>query len=833
MDQVIKNTFGLRRRLMQVAVVLLAAFLHAGCADDSPAGLVDQGPDAGYITIQLKSSEIHGRASEVGDDVLNENLMNSAIILLQPLSATENDVPAVMERVEIGRNSNATVKIRFSQSLIRTLFPEGTDECRVYAVVNLPASSTVPAQCTIDALRHMVVEADFADMAAQPCFVMDGLSTAVIARNPAALSQSTITGTVDMQRVAAKIKLAVSVKDRVTSDDGTVWTPLVSGMSAVIANGVLRTTVTSSMHMVTDADYYSTSTGAVDATHRERMLAEGNDTRFPYELKVPFYSYPHSWSGDDESMTYITLMVPWKKEDEGSESYRTSYYMVPVMRDGEAIERNVSYSVNVNVSVLGSFAPDEPFELIDMSYRVMDWSLEPLDMSIQDNRYLVLDQTEFVMNNEEHINIPFYSSHNTVVKPGSVKVKYYRYNTSAAGLEKEITITDDENNNTKDKNSGKGIYDYTVDNNIHPYRRTRTLTFDHELKTWTAYNSSGNLVDLNSGNISESNISRLINSISYYLPTDGVAYSRYEIELVLIHDDLQDDESTPFQQTVKIIQYPQMYIETEQNYHSSESVDVAEYGNMYVNLNNTDRGGTSSSGSSRNWYMAYGLGGGAGNKNPNQYVISVTHFGESSAYIIGDPRVSAIDNLGTFNGTASRYGWASAPGYESAVGGVIPDNAVRRKLSYYYPSDISSQKRNWIAPKIRIASSYGVTYPLDYSYAQKRCAAYQELGYPAGRWRIPTVGEIEFIIGLSNDRKIPALFTSGIQYWSAQGRITATLTNGKITGNISIDSRYTAAVRCVYDEWYWESSELKTDNTQVVNGTRIPKYPFTWGDRER
>ncbi len=832
MDQAIKNTFRLRQRLMQAAVVLLVALLHAGCADDSPAGPVDQGADAGYITILLKSSEISGRASEASDDLLNENLMTSAIILLQPMSASENDVPALMEQVEIGRNSNAVVKIRFSQRLISTLFPGGTDECRVYAAVNLPASAVVPDQCTIDALRHIVVEADFADMAAQPCFVMDGMSTAVIARDPVALSQSAITGSVDLQRVAAKIKLAVSVQDRVMTDDGAVWTPLVSGMSAVIANGVRRTALTPAMYKVTDADYYSTSTGAVDEAHRQRMLAEGGDTRFPYELKEPFYSYPHSWAGDDEFMTYITLMVPWKKEEEGSESYRTSYYMVPVMRHGEAIERNVSYSVNVNVSVLGSFAPDEPFELIDMSYRAMDWSLEPLDVSIHDNRYLVLDHTEFVMNNEEHIDIPFYSSHNAVVKPRSVKVKYYRYNTSAAGLEKEITITDTENNNTKDKNSGKGVYDYTVDNNIHPYRRTRTLTFDHELKTWTAYNSSGNLVDLNSGNISESDISRLINSISYYLPTDGVAYSRYEIELVLIHDDLQDDESTPFQQTVKIIQYPQMYIHTEQNYHSSASIDKAEYGNMYVNLNNTDRG-YSAGGSSRNWYMAYGLGGDAQNKNPNQYVIAVTHFGESSAYIIGDPRVSTIDNLGIFNGNAPQSGWASAPGYESAVDGVIPNNAAKRKLSYYYPSDRSSEKRNWIAPKIRIASSYGVTYNLDYSYAQKRCAAYQELGYPAGRWRIPTVGEIEFIIGLSNDRRIPALFTSGSQYWSAQGRITATLTGGKITGNISIDSRYTAAVRCVYDEWYWKNSELKTDNTQVVNGTSIPKYPFTWGDRER
>ena len=65
-----------------------------------------------------------------------------------------------------------------------------------------------------------------------------------------------------------------------------------------------------------------------------------------------------------------------------------------------------------------------------------------------------------------------------------------------------------------------------------------------------------------------------------------------------------------------------------------------------------------------------------------------------------------------------------------------------------------------IAPVFKIASSWGVVTSgsINYVQAQKRCASYQENGYPAGRWRIPTEGEIEFIVSLSNMGYIPKLF---------------------------------------------------------------------------
>ena len=98
---------------------------------------------------------------------------------------------------------------------------------------------------------------------------------------------------------------------------------------------------------------------------------------------------------------------------------------------------------------------------------------------------------------------------------------------------------------------------------------------------------------------------------------------------------------------------------------------------------------------------------------------------------------------------------------------------------------------------------------MTFESAQKRCASYQENGYPAGRWRIPTDAEIKFMVQLSKNKKLPSLFsgwywgTSGIdgKYLSVE---VETDSQGSIT-NISVteENGYIASVRCVYDSWYW------------------------------
>ena len=184
------------------------------------------------------------------------------------------------------------------------------------------------------------------------------------------------------------------------------------------------------------------------------------------------------------------------------------------------------------------------------------------------------------------------------------------------------------------------------------------------------------------------------------------------------------------------------------------------------------------------------------------YVIHASVLDATSNYVLGDPRVSEINNLvnnTTFNTARATY-----------------DNATNRRLKYYYPTNTSDAYKNMIAPILRVASSYGVCEgTIGENDSRYRCASYQEDGYPAGRWRVPTRAEIEFITTLSSQEVIPTLFNVGGHYWSASGCVTPNA-NGTLS-----DYNGNGYVRCVYDEWFW------MDTTTP----RVTKNQFTWGDQ--
>lgn len=819
--------------------LLLPAVLLASCSDelDTPSG-GETGPKPGYITISLRDKAPGTRAVEADVDELNENLISTAYVCLYPDGSDDNTSPVLAQSFDLNANTTGTVEIRLRREILNALFPDNSTSCRAFVVANLPEGTVMPAQSTINNLRNIAVTADFASSAPQPAFVMDGDNTLLLTGNISTPSQCTVTGQVDLQRAASKIRLGVNVAESVTVN-GETWEPQIDrGMSVLITNGVQKAKVTPDAKPGSDiADpYYSTATNAAEESHRGRTLADkGEDVEYRYQLDQPFYTFPNSWGGNDETMTYMVLTVPFKKQD--ADTYRTCYYTVPVVRDN-SIGRNISYMVNININILGSFNPDEPLELTDLSYRAIAWSSESMEVAIQDYRYLVLDQTEYVVNNLDSINIPFYSSHETVVK--SVSFKYYLYNTSAAGLVREVSVSEAQNEASGNGTEG-GVYQTDVDNSINSQTNARTLTFNHELKEMTAYDSSGKPLELSGSGTtypSENTINSNIANIARYAMTNVDAYSRFDIVITIIHKDLENEANTPFQRTIKITQYPAMYIEADENnftlqhYNDNEPYGPAAYGNAYINGNN----GSDGSGSMR----PSGLTG--GNRNPNMYIINVTRLA-SNRYRIGDPRVTTIDNL--IDNSSSSW-WDATPVWPetswteaSALFGTTP-----RRLMYYYPTDTSEEMKMTIAPKFRVASSYGVSPTMDKETAQRRCASYQEKDCPAGRWRLPTYAEMEYIINLSNNNKIPVLFSSDSRYWNASGS-----SSGQLGADGYLENPTTSTnthVRCVYDEWYWESVEPKMKQSDTPGECEIrtgwntyttftidPHYDFTWGDKAR
>ncbi len=126
--------------------------------------------------------------------------------------------------------------------------------------------------------------------------------------------------------------------------------------------------------------------------------------------------------------------------------------------------------------------------------------------------------------------------------------------------------------------------------------------------------------------------------------------------------------------------------------------------------------------------------------------------------------------------------------------------------------------------------------------ALHRCATYQEDGYPAGRWRLPTRAEIQYMVTLSQKGKIPTLFSaeSSIDrggYWCSAGAVFP-LTDGSVeyrdlatASSMTIYNSYGRSIgtgvhwaRCVYDEWYW---------SDTVHEKAADKTVYTWGDEAK
>lgn len=128
-----------------------------------------------------------------------------------------------------------------------------------------------------------------------------------------------------------------------------------------------------------------------------------------------------------------------------------------------------------------------------------------------------------------------------------------------------------------------------------------------------------------------------------------------------------------------------------------------------------------------------------------------------------------------------------------------------------------------LAPSYRVASKFGgLEYYLGVTKrsAEFKCATYQEDGYPAGRWRLPTMAEIVFISSLTTQPDFVKLFSSGSKYWSANGAI--------IPSSGPQNKLDFALVRCVYDSWYWD--QMDESIQRLPEGDR-DRYVF--GDQPR
>ncbi len=737
----------------------------------------------------------------------------------------------------LGATGKVERKIIISDEEVALLF--GSTEtsgatCRVYALANLSDEeiAALGKTPTVAAMKELRVSSEFDTQQVQESFVMSGDAT--VTYNIDASGKKTAVGNVQLVRSAAKITLNIKLPESY-EDPGTgnIWEPIASpatgAMRVLLNNGVKnsRVLVPQEGYDFKDEDYFNITTA--DATYGF-VDNRVNNSEYPNKQKVPFYTYPNRWENTpgERHRTALTLIVPWHNTT--TNTYQTFYYRVPVTpAEMPGLVSNHSYQIDLNVGMLGSAMPETPVEITG-NYRVVDWARETIDVNIKDYRYLVVSPTTYRMDNTEDFTLNFYSSHPVEVDDITMTYQRFSYITETGNSEMGTVVYFPTSKEVIDRSvtpDGIKMVEYSENITTAPNSKQYSFSLKHKLEVWTPLDKDGIIVP-QTGYRNLSDTTNIQNSIQKYLRSDSPepAYSPYTFKVTLRHKD-----NPEFKASFTVVQYPAMYIQADKNpggEYRTSPLSSSSFGYVFVNpeytpagrfipaywTNSSDLGGV------------HGITSNATNKNPNMYVINLTALsGNYESYIIGDPRALNVNNNLVGNpGQLTAVASPTIQDWAVEAEALYNESNQKRRLQWYYPTQEGSSTRNMIAPKIRVASSYGVcNNGTSTQNLRRRCASYQEQGFPAGRWRVPTYSEVEFIVKLSTKGIIPLLFTKGATYLTAQGFVRV---EDDDKGSITLLTNTTSgSVRAVYDEWYWEK-----ETNYVLQNNSSGGYDFTWGD---
>ena len=791
-------------KFRHILLPLFALSVWTGC----DWSLVPDGPQALDHCIEITLANLQPALSVKGTSEgvagYNENLVETVDCFFYPDGGTDSD--AVF--TALGRGVEATadgykVKVFFTDADAMRMFGNANaGTCQLYVICNAPLN--YGEHTDVASLRELVVENDFTGQTVQPSFVMssDGTATVTLTTTGSgAATTRTASASVDVSRAAAKIQFFLNIPSRFVDLEGYSWEPVLdAGISISMTNAVKRGKVDGT-YAVQPADY---------VTYGSRPMGQTDQPVPGYEdftyTHVPFYSYPCSWSDLSDNACSVVFRIAWKRQD--ADSYQWKKYQLSPNISSLDLRRNQYYRTFVSVHSLGGADKESIAIIPECDYTVLPWMSGPADVGGQGivpgnfvvYKYLVVDEPEVTLNNEQTAGFAYVSS-------SPVKKLTFR----------------------------KAVY---LDNRQSTPRREYTFT-----------GNSGEMT-AQTGSVSIPNVAN--STISYSMETPGLVtishslvnvYTTWEIYATLTNED-------GCTQDLVIVQNPSIRLECfydkvgdvfvdgffarvyDSPFGGTRNINGVTYrygpGTNVSNNQHREVGTLNVGGTNYNYNqygsLSYGLESNyqhpytteinlsSFNTEHNTYAYTLDGTAYTKEYRIGDPRIPAKDKYADFslypyltyyngnNNNGNTYGYWQEPG------NILIAN-----------QDLNEQ--NLIAPRFLISSTRNSqsTKPSTFEDAVKRAATYQEAGYPAGRWRLPTEAEIAFIIARQQEESIPELFTTGGNgYWTASGKKLVLSSNRTIVMTTeAMTSRISS--RLVYDLWYW-GDEPSTANVYHPNG---------------
>lgn len=768
------------------------------------------------ITIRLQTAEMGTRVTvkdgqEVDGDEIENKLEHADFFFFKDEAG---ETLLYKERLEVKEGELVSVGTNlYEYTFDATVHSELKGPSYVYVIANYPDEIT---ETTLAGILALDIKTDLSGEF--DSFVMDSYDSANAERmtylapskghDNSLDKDGKVKYTIGLTRAAAKLMLSFKVAKSYTDASKNYWTPVTDQMWWNFLYVLKKTNVEAepvAYNVENKANYFNTDQFVPvkdltkgDTSEESEEEHTGEDDDFTYWTTSAVYTYPQSYGTSDVTAPYFKIFCPWTCEKKGKNNF---YYKI-ILPKLDSFQRNKVYRLMVDVSVIGGTEEDWAL-LTDHIYVADWWAPEKIEASFEGAMYLDVPVKEFTIYGDDFIDIPVVSSNLiTVTGVSGTKTNLYSGNSES--------VTPTISNITKEG-----------------FRLTHVLNTD--------------------------------------MTSDGFDCTPITYTMTVNH--ASGGLNKPI--TVKVTQYPSIWVKADESngYAYVNSYTYSKTTGSWWDQQTDNRGGRNNyttfySGNSQfaawnnnGWQDANLLGTindgtNSASSNHNQYVVTVSVLpsgykvkGMTEDVVIGDPRGGklAANNLGYSAGTNGNR-----------------DNGVFNSYNA-----VSASTQNVIAPVIRIASSWGTTAPiLNYNRAEERCASYQENGYPAGRWRVPTIAEIDFLIRLSDYNHIPELFSpeyheetyqsyayydlywaggnygyGGKPYVEEGGGHTnafvnlagATISNQNNYGNyqrlVKNNERYRMYMRCVYDEWYWGSEKYNNQGSKITGtGTAATQW---------
>ena len=784
-----------------IYIVLAALTFAAVSCQMNPEFEAPDAQDQG-LTLRFTSVGLSTKAEVPG--VSNENLIKQIDYFFFPVNA-EGEVDDDTEYAYKGHFTPeddglaGSYDTTFETGVLSKIFPDGATEAMVFAVANYvdKYGDNNDIESPVTTLPENVKTwKDLHELEVGPTFFYDDQDPDFLLRWPHVLTPESedlffvMTGEkvvelktgayavneiIPLERLVSKVTVEFTYQNYTETKlngEKIYWVPQPSGKETrvYLSNAIEHTTLGGPLSRTLVADSEATAT---------KPLGDGTRDIFEYAYNymnditttnpdtgnkvAHFYTYPIQMEQGDDNQPHLKLVLPWygyKWRGSGDAPAQVDttntnwilYKQTEVYYKIALPDTTISQPNRIYqyAVTVNTIGSDKDVEITGYDYVVKDWlSGDEVSSNVATGRYISLDIPKDEYDMYvDDIEISFVSSGKVTAYIDSI----YQFNYSAATTTKDEFMRDNAVVATQAIRTAKGIT-------------------SGDILGWVTIPDGASYLKIN-----HTMDNTMMNGNQKNTAFDMAPY----VFVITLHlDDAGDDHS--FDRTVTITQYPSLFVVDR---HSDGYVFINGYDYSTNNNHMTYDNRANNNGQLGTIANNHGTLDGTGdNDNPNNYLISASII-SSGSYVIGDPRSHTVDNLSNLN------------------------------LTNYYPSSKTGSE-NIVAPKFIVSSSYSALASQSApgkDAAERRCAAYQENGYPAGRWRLPTAAEILFMATLSKYDFIPSLFNFGntLGYWTANGKI-----RGDGSGEPYLDTTSTtgAGVRCVYDAWYWGEEPVQENAT--------------------